>query len=199
LGIAPQIIQQSTNPFIRADGKRMPETEQTKVCRHCAETIKAAAKVCPYCRKSQRRWGNLTAYEFCAILITALVLGTTCVIARDLEHARDFGPDKNKILVTSFHFDRTTDRHFTHVFVVGMLTNGSEHSWRVDRFQVRYLDTDRRLLGFDDSLPDAFAILPKSEHAFRLDLYSPNSVSNFTACTVQVVSAHDPNAASERR
>lgn len=170
----------------------MAETEQTKVCPHCAETIKAAAKVCPYCRKSRRRWDNLTPYDFVAILTTVLAIGTVLVTGGELRHERDFGLDKNKVLVTSFHFDLAKHANFTNVVVVGVLTNGSRHTWRIEDFQVRYLDKDWKVFDFGDPVFDSFAILPHSDHAFRLNMGSTKSVPKFTTCTVQVASAHDP-------
>jgi len=172
----------------------MAETEQTKVCPHCAETIKAAAKVCPYCRKSQRGWANLTPYDFAAILTTVFVFGTLLVIQRSLRHPRDFGSDKNQVLVTGFHIDMEKHRFWTNVVVIGVLTNGSGHSWRVDGFQVRYLDKNRKLLDFSDPVINSFTILPNGDHAFDLDLGSPKSLPNFATCTVQVASGHDPRA-----
>jgi hypothetical protein len=174
----------------------MAETEQTKVCPHCAETIKAAAKVCPYCRKSRRQRANLTPSEFCVTLTTVLVLGTLLVIARDLWRPRDFGPDKNKVLVTSFHFDLAKNRFSTNLVVIGVLTNASKHSWRLDELEIRYFDTNRKLLDFRNQSIDDFTILPNSDHAFSLNLYSPKSAPNFATCTVQVVSAYDPRVAN---
>jgi hypothetical protein len=36
----------------------MGESIHTKVCPACAETIKAAARKCPFCQSNQSLWGN---------------------------------------------------------------------------------------------------------------------------------------------
>ncbi|HTV40387.1 MAG TPA: hypothetical protein VMF08_07420 [Candidatus Sulfotelmatobacter sp.] len=175
----------------------MVETEQTKVCPLCAETIKAAAKVCPYCRKSQRRWTVLSQYDFGAILVILIILWSLHFSERILYHERDFGLDRDKVQVTSFHVAPVKELLGTNLIMVGVLTNGSGYSWRIQDFQVRYLDKDRQLLGVSEPFSEAFTVLPGTDHSFRLNLFSPKSVPNYDTCLVQVVSASDPRWATE--
>ena len=59
----------------------MGDESQTKICPLCAETIKAAAKVCPYCQASQKRfalWRKDSLPLLSAVLFTAF-LGAVCI------------------------------------------------------------------------------------------------------------------------
>ena len=173
----------------------MPDNEQTKVCPLCAETIKAAAKVCPHCRKSQRRWVFLTRYDFGAFLATLLFLAACYFFFTIFYQGRDFALDKDKIHITDFHFviDKSRDR--TNVVVLGTLTNESEHSWNIDDFQVRYLNSTGKVFDIDDcSSYGEVRVMPHSDHSFQLTLYQRESVPQYSDCDVRAVSASDPRA-----
>jgi RNA polymerase subunit RPABC4/transcription elongation factor Spt4 len=64
----------------------MPENEQTKVCPLCAETIKAAAKVCPFCRSKQGRyalWRQELLIGGPATLVIIMAIGVIAWFAPD--------------------------------------------------------------------------------------------------------------------
>src|SRR5215469_451338 len=173
----------------------MPDNEQTKVCPLCAETIKAAAKVCPYCRKSQRRWVFLTRYEIAAIVFLILIIGTPWLIVKIFYQPRDFASDRDKIRVTDFHFVFDKNRYETNVAISGILTNESGHSWDIYHFQVRYFNSTGQIAEMDDAPSDkGFTVMPHGDHSFHLTLDQRKSVPPFATCKIKVVSASDPRA-----
>ena len=172
----------------------MAETEQTKVCPLCAETIKAAAKVCPYCRKSQRRLAFLTRYDVGTIAAIVFLLGAVFIFERICYPRRDFGLDRNKIQVSNFDFAVERSRYYTNVVILGILTNGSEHAWNIEQFEVRFLDRDGKLAEMDDLSTGDFTILPHSDHAFSEYLHRGEIFPRYASYRIGVLSAEDPRA-----
>jgi hypothetical protein len=173
----------------------MAEIEQTKVCPLCAETIKAAAKVCPHCRKSQRHWAFMTRYDFFAIAFPLILIVTFFVFNKAFYHRRDFALDRDKIQVTEFHFAFDKSRYETNVVMLGTLTNESDYSWDIGHFEIRYLNNMGKVLDIeDDAYGNDFTVLPYSDHSFSLDLYERKSLPQYAVCEVKVVSADDPRA-----
>jgi hypothetical protein len=171
----------------------MGETEQTKVCPLCAETIKAAAKVCPYCRKSQGQWFFLNLYDLSAIAAVLICIAAIVPLISLSQTKRDFSLDRDKVGVLELHFTPAGATAKTNMVAFGIITNDSEHSWAIERFEIRYLDNKGKLLGMDDQ-PEEFTILPKSNHSFRLDLDSYSSAPDYARCEVKVLSANDPRS-----
>jgi hypothetical protein len=171
----------------------MAETEQTKVCPLCAETIKAAAKVCPYCRKSQRRWALFTRYDLCAMVAVLLYVGAAILIIFLFQTKRDFGPDREKIRVIETHFAVARDASTTNMVAFGIVTNESEHSWEIGQLEIRYFDRKGKLVGVENE-PEDFTIFPKSDHSFHLDLNASGFLHGYATYEVKVVSAGDPRA-----
>jgi hypothetical protein len=173
----------------------MPDNERTKVCPLCAETIKAAAKVCPYCRKSQRRWVFMTRYDVLAVAVT-LLFAIACYSFWNIYYqGRDFALDKDQIRVTDFHFVIEKNQYGTNVVMSGVLTNESDHSWNINHFQVRYLNSAGKVFDVDDNSEDVeFIVMPHSDHSFQLTLFDRTAAPQYSDCKVKVVSASDPRA-----
>ncbi len=172
----------------------MSESEQTKVCRRCAETIKAAAKVCPYCRSSQTRWLFVSKHEVIPILTLLLFAGTAWLIFFYFSQSeRRFSPSRDRIEILSSQVTIQKTKYGQHVVVVGVLTNQSPYAWLVGDFSVRYFDKDGKTLDVDSSI-EVFTVLPHSDHSFRLSFESRKSIPEYTNHKVYVRKATDPKA-----
>ena len=171
----------------------MAETEQTKTCPLCAETIKAAARVCPHCRKIQRRGLFITKYDLLALAMPLLVLGTFFLLNQMFAKGRSFSPSRDKIEVLSSQVTVVHSEYFTNVVLSGMLTNRSNYSWKELEFEVRYLDGSGKIIDADSG-SDVFTVLPHSDHSFNLTLYSRKSIPEHTSRKILIRSATDQNA-----
>ncbi len=172
----------------------MSESEQTKVCRRCAETIKAAAKVCPHCRSGQTRWMFVSKHEVIPILTVLLFVGTAWLIFFYFSQSeRSFSPSRDRIDILSSQVTIQKTKYGQHVVVVGVLTNQSPYAWLVGDFSVRYFDKDGKTLDVDSST-ERFTVLQHSDHSFQLSIFSRKSIPEHTSHKVYVRKAKDPKS-----
>ena len=170
----------------------MAETEPTKICPLCAETIKAAAKVCPHCRKVQGRGFFMSLNDWTGIGALIFLIAAVYVVIRLVGDGRDFGSSRGKVAVLSTQSDIEVSSSITNEFVFGVMTNASDYAWARVRFEVRFLDESGRLVYLENASDD-FTVLAHSDHSFRLLLDNYKSVPKHAECKVLVCSASDPN------
>ena len=78
----------------------MTESSDAKVCPMCAETIKAAAKVCPHCRYWQSRFSlqnPQVVAAVCLVLALAAIIGLGAFVEWLFGSKRDFAEYRNEI------------------------------------------------------------------------------------------------------
>jgi hypothetical protein len=180
----------------------MPETEQTKVCPLCAETIKAAAKVCPHCRHCQTRKWSLSNPQFMqsvvAVFWAASIFGAIFGLGYFLENLlgskRDFAPYQNQIgIVSSKVSFRTSGSNLT-VFVVGVVTNKSEFAWKNVGLEAQLFDKSGKLIDViqaSDSGYSGIVILPHSEAGFKIQSKAARDESEYATHIVVVGTGKD--------
>jgi len=176
----------------------MAENEQTKVCPLCAETIKAAAKVCPFCRASQRRWPFLTVHDLIMILTVLFAFAASALLFHLMDHGRTFSPKRDHLEVLhSWMAVQMTEwgtRWSTNVVVEGIMTNGSPYAWKVGdlgELEVRFFGPDGKITDTDTISGDEFTILPHSHHSFRFYL-DRKSIPEHASYKIYVRLAKDP-------
>lgn len=167
----------------------MPEDGATKVCPLCAETIKAAAKICPHCRKKQAPGIYISPYDMVAILSFVAFLLFAVLLTLSL-NGRRFSPNRDRIDVLKSHAEIQRTQYSTNLLVVGILTNSSDFSWTVQEFEVRFIDSKGVVLA--DNGDDDVKVLPHADHAFRFYLYGHKALPKYDLLQVRVTSAFDP-------
>jgi len=111
----------------------MSEVEQTKVCPLCAETIKAAAKVCPHCRNWQRRWSFQNPQLIAGICGICGLMAFACLgffLEKLAGPKRDFAEYQDQITVVSSQFSHRSAGSNSLLTVVGIMTNRSKFAWK---------------------------------------------------------------------
>ena len=176
----------------------MAENEQTKVCPLCAETIKVAAKICPFCRSRQSRFtvlkGELAGAFFVIVVLGGLIaLGSLLPSDEsDSTPSNDFIRHRDELAVVRTTLE--TIEMPEQFWLSGFVTNKGVRPWRVLGLEARFLDAQGNMLEVQHREFDkinAFVVQPNTEHGFRIRLYKiPNSATGVVQ-SIRVESAMD--------
>src|SRR5262245_21129171 len=120
----------------------------TKTCRMCAETINAAARLCPYCRTDQRQSTIIVtiATWLSSLLLLAFFGGAFYFIYHVFTPGKDFAPFRNQFEVVSSSMQFNQNDKGTYVTTVGTVRNNSDQAWKEVQLEVRYFDGTNKLI-----------------------------------------------------
>src|ERR1039457_1672886 len=112
----------------------MAETGQTKACPLCAETIKAAAKVCPFCCSKQGRyvlWRQELLIAGPAAVLIILAIVAIALFAPDEKGVggRSFTRHQHDLVISNTSLDRPGTK--PDFWLTGTVTNRGEYAWRI--------------------------------------------------------------------
>ena len=170
----------------------MSEMDSTRICPQCAETIKVAAKVCPYCGKAKIRWYLLDAKEWQALFSIIFLIGLFFLAVKLLSAGRSFVASRDKVTVLSSAVAMQADSWSTNLVITGLMTNASDYAWADVGFDVRFLDASGKLVEAVSGT-DSFTVLQHSDHGFCLHLYPLTRMPEYATCMVLARSARDPD------
>ena len=181
----------------------MSETEQTKVCPLCAETIKAAAKVCPHCRFWQKKWSLQNPQTIqsigailVVILITAAIMGLGIFFDHLVGPKRDFAPYQSQITVVSSATSFRMVGSNLMVSVVGIVTNQGEFGWKDLGLEAQLFDKDGKLIDLIPADGDyrGITVFPHSEAGFKIESKATKNEPDYATHQVYVRGAKDIKA-----
>jgi len=178
----------------------MSETNQTKICPHCDETIRAAAKVCPHCRYWQKKWSWQNPRIMATVWALICSVAFLCLVAFV---GKVFGPEeqfaiyRDEIGVVSSQFSQRFSGSNMLVTVVGTLTNRSNIGWKDVGVEAQFLDKAGK--AFDVITVDAdyyrgVVVLPHGETAFKIEGKAARPESNYENYKLTVRWAKDVSA-----
>jgi hypothetical protein len=152
----------------------MAENEQTKVCPLCAETIKAAARVCPHCRYWQKQWSfrspAVSVIFFVAVCFVVLFY-LDAFYGQLFGQKRDFTPYQNQITIVNSETSFRIANSNLMVSVIGVVTNQTAFGWKNIGMEAQFLDGNGKMI--DVIVADGgywgFTVLPHSEASFKIE------------------------------
>lgn len=171
--------------------------ESKKTCPFCAETIPAAAKICPRCRQ----WISLRSFRNPVVgLITGLCIMFVCGSCMVFMFSRLFSHIGNpppyyadhvgslQILQSQMFFKNTTNG--SRIYVTGILTNQGQIAWHDIEFECRFLGTN-------GSLVDAYTgrshstVQAKDDSAFRVTVIPLKDFQEYSSMKLFISNARN--------
>lgn len=179
----------------RLFGKRkiMSDSVETKPCEDCAEPIRIAAKVCPYCRRLQPPWRIKKQWESWLSLAFVVSMGLGGMIWLNLlfSPGRDFEKFKSQIVIVNseMHYTQMTNGNF--ISTIGQIRNDSPYAWKDIQMEVQYINKDGKMI--DTRTENCYGeIIPAGEtQAFRIRGPADKPETEYSTQKVIVRSAKD--------
>jgi hypothetical protein len=161
----------------------------------CAETIKAAARVCPCCQTRQHRlavWGWEVAAGL-VLVVFAVLFTLLCerLFSDDSStFGREFAGHREELQVVNPAVTSSGKR--PDFWLVGCVTNRGNRPWRVHDVEVQFLDAKGKLVDVHHAgVEPTFVVQPQRELAFRARLDGLASTNIGSGLLVRVQTATD--------
>ena len=129
----------------------MNDNVETKACALCAEPIRVAAKICPYCRSMQPRWKRQRQVEqwtaFAFFFLMGLVLLSFLYVI--IMPGRNFELFQKQFTVIDpeMTFNVTTNGNY--ISTIGQIRNGSPCAWKDLYVEVQYFNKEGKMIDTD--------------------------------------------------
>jgi len=165
----------------------------TKTCRMCAETIKAAARLCPYCRTDQRQSAVIVTIApwLMGFLLLAFFVGGFSVVYRLFTPGRDFAPFRNQFEIVSSSMQFNQNEKGAWVATVGTIRNNSDYAWKEVQLEARYFDSAGKLIDVGVQTFSDVVVQQHSESAFRIRTIAGQPTNAYASHKVLVRSGRD--------
>jgi len=151
----------------------MSNEQAIKTCRMCYQQIDKRARRCPYCGTAQSLWahpliGFIPAAALMAAVMIALGMMIRLTVVGVFGRGEPFAGHRGELeVVESDRFFGKDSRGIETVTGVGIIRNNGSIPWRDVSVEVRFLDSQGRLL--DTAMDYGFnrTVMPNDDSAFK--------------------------------
>ncbi|HXT12422.1 MAG TPA: hypothetical protein VN873_12735 [Candidatus Angelobacter sp.] len=177
----------------------MDAAAETKICPFCAETIKMAAKKCPFCNSRLGRFPifrqELMAGLAALILYGSFIFVCASVWPDDSDGSRyPFERHRNELKVVNVNVTVENQESNKYYYAVsGFVTNRGRLPWRVQEFELTVTNAQGAPDVVHASVANPFVVQPGDEHAFAFHR-STTLTNRVLAARARVENARDGNA-----
>jgi len=174
--------------------------ETQRECPFCAETIQAAARVCPRCRQ----WLSLRSFRHplvatCVTAVPIIVLAVVMGLGITRTFERFFNPPPyyteflGSLRVIESRLNWVERDKETSIYITGILTNQSPIAWKGIEFECRFYDSKGVMV--DASSAVAYlTIQPNDECAFRARVTPSHPAKDYASHKLLVSTARNAKA-----
>lgn len=143
-------------------------------CKACYGLVNTKAKYCPHCRTPQNRLSAFKQYLPLIIILLIIFFSVTFVKStnnNEYQPPVSFVDHKDEIIVKSseLSFSDCGDcKKKINTVTIGLIENSSQYGWENFQIEVRFFNTEGKLI---DSVSDSIyglAVQPNSEVSFRV-------------------------------
>jgi predicted nucleic acid-binding Zn ribbon protein len=172
------------------------DSPRTKTCKVCSMQIPAAARMCPYCRITQRRrvflMHPLVGFLFMVGMFGALVF----VFHNLLSRGEPFAGHAGELAITESRIVFGEENKYPCVGVIGTVRNGSAVPWKEIRFHVEFRDAKGSVVDVGQSRPyrDEYEVPAGATLAFEVSFPRKYAQAGYVSHTVRIVAAKDARA-----
>jgi hypothetical protein len=157
--------------------------------------IPIKAKKCPYCQRGQNVFSMIFWYPILSIIgffIPFIIIG--CIFANMFNKGKDFTPYRNQITINSSELRFGEKQSGETVAVVGTMSNSSPIPWKEIQFEVRFYDSNGKIIdamqqkGYSDEIP------ANGSSAFKVSMLREFPKEQYTKYDVVIISARDAHS-----
>jgi len=171
--------------------------ETQRDCPFCAETIQAAARVCPRCRQ----WLSFRSFRHpvvasCVVVVPMIVFFVVIGLAITRYFERVFNPPPyytahlGSLRVLDSRLNWVEKDKETNIYIIGILTNESSIAWRALEFECRFYDS-KGVMVDASSTGSYLTIQPNDESAFRVRVAPSRPAADYDSYKLSVSTARN--------
>ena len=159
----------------------------------CAESINAAAKLCPHCRTDQRAGAILITFApwFGIVFWLLIAAGVGIFFYRVLDQGQNFTSVRNQVTVGSSEMQFSDGERGRYITTIGVITNGSDCGWKEVQMEARYFNKQGKLVDVGAQWFSDLVVQPHSESAFRIRTLADQPDEAYASHQVVIRTAKD--------